>query len=134
MSYATSKGVITAKKGKAEDAPSVSINDPLYQEGADLNWWVEAYGEGVVKEVFLQARQVIIQRVGRGILKEDGSNAEEAEAAMIAQCSNLSLKRTAAPKSKGLTRAQAEAACAARGFDATSPKVQKIIEAMFASI
>jgi hypothetical protein len=133
MSYATNKGQITAKKGKAEDAPSVSIQDPLYQEGNTINDWVEVYGEEVVKEVFLQARQVIIQRVGRGILKDDGSNVEEAQAAMIAQCSDLSLKRTAAPKVKGLTRAQAEAAIVAKGFDITSPKVQKIFEAIFAS-
>ncbi len=52
---------------------------------------------------------------------------------MIAQCNDLSIKRTAAPKSKGLTRAQAEAAIAAKGHDINSPKVQKIIEAIFAS-
>lgn len=131
MSYAIDKGTIVAKKGKAEDAPTVTIQDPLYQEGADLNYWVEAYGSEVVLAVFLQARQVIIQRVGRGILKPDGSNAEDAEAAMIAQCENLALKRVASPRGKGLTRAVAEAKITAHGFDLASAKVQKIIEALF---
>lgn len=133
MSYATSEGVITAKKGKAVDAPSVTIQDPQYQEGADLNYWIGVHGEEVVKECFLKERSVIIQRVGRNILEPNGSKAEEAQDAMIAQCSDLTLKRTAAPKSKGLTRAQAEAKIAEKGFDLASSKVQKILEALFVS-
>jgi hypothetical protein len=134
MSYANSKGVITAKKGKAEDAPSVSIQDPLYQEGANLNYWVDAYGEEVVKEVFLQARQVIIQRVGRGILNEDGSNSEDAKAAMIAQCSDLSLKRTASPKSKKYTREELEAEVVAAGHSLDNKKVKTLIDSLMAKV
>jgi GTP cyclohydrolase FolE2 len=133
MSYEAGKGVIAAKKGKAADAPSVTIQDPQYREGADLNYWIEVHGEEVVKECFLKERNVIIQRVGRNILEPDGSKAEEAQDAMIAQCSDLTLKRTAAPKSKGLTREQAETIIADAGYSVDSPKVQGLLEKLLAA-